>query len=136
MPLPEFKMRMTAAAALSPSEDPAKVRSAVGNILGDCKHTIEENLRSIRMSSEESASLVRIHDQLRDRHVRAAARRLLIASREGSRATLLFNRQAAHAGIVALCGSEAESPLGPIVVMIESDHLDEIVEWLTAYEVG
>ena len=48
----------------------------------------------------------------------------------------MFNRQAAYAGVLALCGSEAESPLGPIYLRIDSQDLDDVIEWLTAYEPG
>jgi predicted RNA binding protein with dsRBD fold (UPF0201 family) len=88
------------------------------------------------MTSDDSASVMRLREQLRDRHVRAAARRLFISRREGNKVTMMFNRQAAHAGVLALCGSEAESPLGPIYLSIESESLDEVIEWLTAYEPG
>jgi len=77
--------------------------------------------------------LRKIHDQLRDRHVRAAANRLLLRMRDGRRVTVLLNRQAATTGVVALCTSATESPLGPLVLEIESDTPERVVDWLTAY---
>ena len=134
MPPPEFNLRVSARASLAPSEDPAKVKTAVANVLGECRHTLEEDSRWVTMNSEDSVCLRRLHDQLRDRHVRAAARKLLLAGREGSSSTVMLNRQAAHAGVIALCGSEEESPVGPILLTIESKELDDVIEWLTAYE--
>jgi len=136
MPQPEFRLRVTVEASLALSEDPSKVRAAALNVLGECRYNINEDSRRIVMTSDDSASVTKLHDQLRDRHVRTAARRLLITRREGNRVTMMFNRQAAHAGVLALCGSEAESPLGPIYFSIESEKLDEVIEWLTAYESG
>lgn len=136
MALPDFRLRVSAEAALSPSEDPARVRTAVANVLGECRLAIEEDSRRVGMTSEDSASIMRLHDQLRDRHVRAAARKLLLRGQEGKKTTLMLNRQAAHAGVLVLCGSEGESPLGPICLIIESDRLDEVIGWLTAYETG
>ena len=136
MPLPEFHLRVSVEGAVSPSEDLAKVRMAVANVLGECRHEVEELPQMVRMTSEDSASITRLHDQLRDRHVRAAARRLLMAGREGNVATVMLNRQAAYAGVLALCGSQEESPLGPIHLTIRSEELDEVIEWLTAYETG
>ena len=42
--------------------------------------------------------------------------------RDGRRVTVLLNRQAAAAGVVALCTSATESPLGPLVLEIECDN--------------
>ena len=136
MQQPDFRVRVTAEASVAPSEDPSKVKAAVSNVLGECQVSISEDPRKIVMTSSESASLVKLHDQLRDRHVRAAARRLLITRREGDRVTVMFNRQAAHAGVLVLCGSEGESPLGPIYLSVDSESLDEVIEWLTSYESG
>ena len=136
MPQPEFRLRVTVEAALSPSEDPAKVRSAVANVLGECRRELREDPSRVRVTSDDGTSLRLLHDQLRDRHVRAAARKLLLVGRERGRTTVMLNRQAAQAGVLALCGSESESPLGPINLTIESEKLDDVVEWLTAYEAG
>jgi len=136
MPRPEFRLRVSAEAVVRPSEDPAKVGTAVANALGECRHVVEDVPQMVRITSDDGASIERLHDQLRDRHVRAAARKLLLAGREGNVSTVLLNRQAAYAGVLALCGSEEESPLGPIYLTIGSDELDDVVEWLTTYETG
>lgn len=73
-----------------------------------------------------------VRDQLRDRHVRGAARRLLLAAKEGHETELLLNRQAAAAGVVALCGSPEESPLGPIYLKLASKDIDGVIVWLTS----
>jgi predicted RNA binding protein with dsRBD fold (UPF0201 family) len=124
---------ITLHAIVSPSEDPAKVLSAARNILGDCAYEVEEGAGTLTLRSTEFACLQRIHDQLRDRHVRAAANRLLLRMREGPRVRILLNRQAAAAGVVALCTSTYESPLGPLVMEIECDRPESLIEWLTAY---
>lgn len=136
MPQPEFRMWVTVEAPLALSEDPSKVKAAVANVLGECRYRVEEDSHRIAMISDDSASLAKLHDQLRDRHVRAAARRLLISRRDRNRVSVMFNRQAATAGVLSLCGSEWESPLGPIYLTIESEQLDDVIEWLTAYESG
>jgi uncharacterized protein len=120
-------------AAVSPSEDPSKVLAAARNVLGDCAYEVEEAEGMVSLRSKELTCLQKIHDQLRDRHVRAAANRLLLRMRDGRRVTMLLNRQAATAGVVALCTSATESPLGPIMVEIETDTPDRLIEWLTVY---
>jgi uncharacterized protein len=136
MAQPDFRVRVIARAALRPTEDPAKLRNAVENILGECRHDVEEAPRSVRATSDDVASIRVLHDQLRDRHVRAAARRLLLMGRERDKSTVILNRQAAYAGVIVLCGSESESPLGPIYLTIESERVDQVIEWLTGYPEG
>jgi predicted RNA binding protein with dsRBD fold (UPF0201 family) len=35
--------------------------------------------------------------------------------------------------VAALCTSATESPLGPLVLEIESDRPEAVIDWLTAY---
>ncbi len=120
-------------ASVSPSEDPAKVQAAAKNVLGECAYEVEEVRDGFILHSDEMACLQKIHDQLRGRHVRAAANRLLLRMRDGPRLTALLNRQAAAAGVVALCTSATESSLGPLVLRMECASPEAVVEWLTAY---
>jgi predicted RNA binding protein with dsRBD fold (UPF0201 family) len=102
-------------------------------VFGDCEYTVDEGGASIRMRSSSSRCLQRLHDQLRDRHVRDAARRLMLASLEGRVLPLKLNRQAAAAGVLALCSNAVESPLGPLNLEIETDAPEKLIDWLTAH---
>lgn len=88
----------------------------------------------VEFVSDDLASLVHLRDQLGDRRIRAAARRLMEYSRHGTRTEIMINRQAAFAGVIVVCGSQDESPLGPIYLRIQSNKMDDLVGWLTAYE--
>lgn len=120
-------------ASVSPSEDPSKVLSAAEEILGECAFQVEEEKDGFVLRSREMGCLQRIHDQFRDRHVRAAANRLLLKMRDGSTLRIFLNRQAATVGIAALCASANESPLGPLILEIESERPEALIDWLTAY---
>jgi predicted RNA binding protein with dsRBD fold (UPF0201 family) len=133
---PEFPARVALEATVAPSEDPGKVLAAIKNILGEADHAVKETTRKIRVESSAPGNLDRVHDQLRDRQVRGAARRRLYAGRSGNSTTVMINRQAATAGVVALCDNEGESPLGPIYLTIESEKLEEWIQWLSDYPSG
>ena len=90
----------------------------------------------MRIFTDDPKALLRIRDQLRDRHVRSAARRRLLLNREDDSTSLMLNRQAATAGVLVVCGSPEESPLGPIYLTIESKRLDDVIDWLTSYAEG
>ncbi len=128
---PESRLELRA--TVSPSEDPRKVLAAMRQVLGDCDYAVYEGPTSIRLHSTSSHCLQRLHDQLRDRHVRDAARRLMLASLEGRVFLLKLNRQAAAAGVLALCSNAVESPLGPINLEIATDDPQQLLDWLTAH---
>jgi predicted RNA binding protein with dsRBD fold (UPF0201 family) len=102
-------------------------------VLGDCDYTVDEGPTSIRLRSVSPRCLQKLHDQLRDRHVRDAARRLMLASLEGNVVPLKLNRQAAAVGVLALVSNAVESPLGPLNLEIESEEPQKLIDWLTAY---
>ena len=125
--------RVELRATVSPSEDPQKVLAAMRQVFGACDFAVEERETSISMRSTSPGCLQKLHDQLRDRHVRDAARRLMLASLEGGRLPLKLNRQAAAAGVLALCSNAVESPLGPINVEIDAEAPERLIDWLTAH---
>jgi len=133
MAQPEPGAKIELDAMVSPSEDPAKVLQAMKNVVGDAKSEVGTNSRSAKLVTDDTMALVHIRDQLRDRHVRSAARRQMLLKRSGRTTSLMLNRQAATAGVVALCGSPEESPLGPIYLTVESKDIDAAIDWLTAY---
>jgi predicted RNA binding protein with dsRBD fold (UPF0201 family) len=130
---PEFRSRLELNATISPSEDPAKVVQALKNILGEANCEVSLTPTAVKLLTDDSKALVHIRDQLRDRHVRTAARKQMLLNSAGRSASLMLSRQAASAGVVALCGSAEESPLGPIYLTVRSDKLDATIDWLTAY---
>jgi predicted RNA binding protein with dsRBD fold (UPF0201 family) len=134
---PPSVVAITLRATVSPTEDPAKVLAAARSALGECAYEVEdggtEGDGSIVLRSKDGRCLRKVRDQLRDRHVRDAANRLLLRMRDGPRVTMLLNRQAATAGVVALCTSATESPLGPLVLVVESESPEAVIAWLTAH---
>ena len=133
MSRPEFKARLVLEATLSPSEDPARVVQAMTNVLGEARWDTSVNPGSARLTTEDPGALVYIRNQLRDRHVRTAAKKQMLQSSSDRSTSLMLNRQAAAAGVMALCGSPEESPLGPIYLTVYSEKIDAAIEWLTAY---
>jgi predicted RNA binding protein with dsRBD fold (UPF0201 family) len=105
-------------------------------IIGENARLANQSRRLARLVSEETNSLNTLRDQLRDRHIRAAARKLLLRELKGNSTSLFLNKQAATAGVIALCSSPDQSPLGPIYVTIDSRQVAAVIDWLTAYEPG
>jgi predicted RNA binding protein with dsRBD fold (UPF0201 family) len=133
MSQPEFKAKLVLEATVSPSEDAEKVSQAMKNVLGGARCDTIIGPGSARLTSEDPMALVHIRNQLRDRHVRSAARKQLLLSSSARSATLMLNRQAATSGVIAICANPEESPLGPIYLTVHSERIGEAVDWLTAY---
>ena len=133
---PDRNALVSIAASVSPTEDPHRVMGAILQALGDVPHSVRSEGSRISVESSAPGNLDRLHDQLRDRRVRATARRRLLAGRSGRRTTVMLNRQAASVGVLVLCDDEKESPLGPIFLTIRSDDLDGVIQWLTEFPSG
>ncbi|HYB76062.1 MAG TPA: RNA-binding domain-containing protein [Nitrososphaerales archaeon] len=132
----ERRVKVTLEAFVSPSEDTEKVMDALRNVLGGSPAQASEEGRMVRLVSEDAGALDLLRNQLRDRRIRGAARRVLMSGLEGDLASLMLNKQAAVVGVVALCSSPDQSPLGPIYAKLESEDISGVIDWLTAYESG
>ena len=133
MSQPEFEANLILEATLSPSEDPGKVSQAMKNVIGEVRCDEHIDPGSATLTTEDPRALIQIRDQLRDRHVRSAAKKQMLLNSSESSTSLMLNRQAAAAGVIALCGSPEESPLGPIYVRVHSKRIEAVIDWLTAY---
>ena len=129
-------MKVTFEATLAPSEDPKKVLDAMRSIFVENAVPTEKSSRMIKLVSEEASSLDVLRNQLRDRHIRGAARKLLLSELKGDSTSLMLNRQAATVGVVAVCSNADQSPLGPIYATINSKQIATVIDWLSAYEEG
>ena len=132
--MPDLPVHVTFEATISPSEDPVKVAGAVANVAAADRESVSAGAGGVRLVRDDQGALARLRDQLRDRHVRSVARRQFLVNGNGRKTSIMLNRQAAAAGVIAVCGSPDESPLGPIYLTISSPRLEEVVDWLTAHE--
>jgi len=119
---------------VNPSEDKEKVIKAIKNVIGmDGSIIVKDHnyyrLLSIRLDGIESLKVIR--EQIHSRQVMNTFRRIMNGNKDGMSTWLYLNKQAAYAGVVSVCESEDESPLGPIKITIESDDIDSLIEWLT-----
>ena len=131
-PETKLEVEVIVETAVKTTESGEKVAEAVRKLFGIQGELRVENDRVMFFSSDLE-SLRYLKDQFRDRRVRSSARRLLLTNQEdGSLQTiLLLNKQAATAGIGALCDDPRESALGPIVLRLRSSELPKVIDWLT-----
>jgi predicted RNA binding protein with dsRBD fold (UPF0201 family) len=71
-----------------------------------------------------------IYNQVRDRSITSALRKLLLIHLDENSTWFYVNKQVATKGIIVLVEDESESPLGPIRIHLKSNNLERIIEWL------
>ncbi len=106
-----------------PTEDVEKVTAAVRALFPDVQLVAEAEARVVGTTE----SLEHLREQIRHQRIRDTARRQLLAGRHGNRTTVTLSKQAAFMGIVNFAAS---SPLGDVVVEIESDELDAVIDYV------
>jgi len=115
---------------LTEAED--KVKIAVGNLFGNIltqtKSSYKGSILIAKAHGQEA--LVKLRNLFRTDRVRDAARKALLGVLKGKTISFCLNKQVAFAGHVSFSEEVAESPLGPIRVVIESENPRKLVDWL------
>ncbi len=117
---------------INPTESEEKVKQAVENMFNSLSIQVKpERIGSILVGEAKSReSLENFRAALRRDRVRAAARKFLHRKQRDNTVTFFLNKQVALTGHVSFSQETGESPLGPIKVVIESENLREIIDWL------
>lgn len=128
MNTPDLNCKIEMSCAVNPSEDPGKVKTAVTNVFPGC--TVRYENYSISAMSGSLASLEKIRESIRSRQSQKAYSRTLGRNTDGGTTWFYLNKQAAFANKVAICEDAAESPLGPIRVILASSNIERTIEWI------
>ena len=129
MQVPNITCKISGYCDIQPSEDPEKVHHALSNILIDSKIKIENN--TAKISSNNLESLGRIFETIHSRKSQRAYLRHMKRNLNDDSTWFYLNKQAAYADSVALCDESDESPLGPIKIILRSNQIEQIMDWLT-----
>jgi len=126
--LPDVTCKIEAYAAVNPSEDPEKVRLAVSHVLLDASYKYEDG--SIKATSKDLQSLAKIYDTIRSRRVIRAYRRQMRFHTHDTTTWFYLNKQAAFVDVIAICEEAEESPMGPIKIIMHSEEIQKVIDWL------
>ncbi len=131
MLIPNGTCKISAYCPIYPSEDPKKVQQALSNIFENVEIKLGKN--SIKASSENLEVLEKIFEVIHSRKTQRIYRKHLNNNLVDDSTWFYLNKQAAFVNTIALCDEAAESPLGPIKVILESDDVESVIEWLVSY---
>ncbi len=119
-------MRLRVEAEVKQTEAREKVEAAIKQIFPTLELSLIGN--SLVGESTRVESLDRLHQLLRQQSIRDSARSMMIRSRRDNIVRFMLNRQVAFVGKVSFTGGE--SPLGPIVVILEAPEIERSIDYL------
>jgi hypothetical protein len=130
MKIPDFNCKIIAYCTINSSEDPTKVEKAISNIFPDIEIQINNN--SLKATSQSLEILSNIFEVIHSRKLQYIYRRFLQKNLRDDSTWFYLNKQAAFSNMISLCNEADESPLGPIKIVLTSDHIEQIIEWLVS----
>ena len=130
MEIPDLDCQIDAYCPINPSEDPSKVKQAVSNVLPDMEIQVDDT--SLKASSQNLESLSNIYETIHSHRSQRAYRRFMKKNLIENTTWFYLNKQAALADSVVLCDEADESPLGPIKIILTSNAIEEIIDWLAS----
>ena len=128
MKIPEIACKIEAYGAVNPSEDPGKVRHAVSNVVLNADYVYKDG--SIKAISRDLHSLAKIQETIRSRRVNKVYRRQMRYNTNEDTTWFYLNKQASFVDVVAICEEAEESPMGPIKVILHSEDIQTVIDWL------
>ena len=129
MKIPDFNCQIIVYCSINPSEDLSKVKQAVSNVLTDMEIQVDDT--SLKATSQNLESLSNIYETIHSHHSQRIYRRFMNKNLRENTTWFYLNKQAALADSVVLCDEAEESPLGPIKIILTSNAIEEIIDWLT-----
>jgi predicted RNA binding protein with dsRBD fold (UPF0201 family) len=87
---------------------------------------------SLVANSNNYESLTKIYETMRSRKTKSACRRHLMRNMTEDSTWFYLNKQAAFANVIALCDEADESPLGPIKIILHSENIEDVIDWLVS----
>jgi len=120
-------------AEIRPTESEKRVVQAIKRVFFVDEVRIVELGNGTKLAvaeADEVTPLLKIYELLRRQRILDTARSVFLRNSSGSVLSVKLNKQVAYQGIVSFVDSDDESPLGAINLVVVSDKLREIIDWL------
>ncbi|MEM1742714.1 MAG: RNA-binding domain-containing protein [Nitrososphaerota archaeon] len=126
-------LKIRVEAEVYPTEDREKIVRAVKNIFPslELKSEVIGDVELVFGEGEDLSILENLKNMLKMRKIRAAARNILKQSIVDGKLVFYINKQAAFTGHASFTEPFIESPLPPIKVEVETENVEEIINWMT-----
>jgi len=130
-------MELVVKAIVNPTEDPAKVSSAVHKMVDlDLRVINEDGIDYVVGVSGSIASLSPLRDLVARLGMSRLMREMLRSNMVGDTIEIRLHKQAAYVGAISFVSHDSESPMGPITITIAAPDPEKIIEWLVPHSRG
>ena len=128
MKIPNINCEIEMSSQVNFSEDPSKIKKAIGNIF---PYSIIKNENfEIIAKSKELRSFEKIYETIHTNRSQKVYSRSLENNLKDDTTWFFLNKQAAFVEKIVICDEAEESPLGPILVTLTSSNIDEVIDWI------
>lgn len=119
-------------ADVNPTESEEKIKKALTNIFGGLTTETKPQQKITLLTAQEKGleALIMLRNLLARDKIRDAARKALRNGINGEAITVYLNKQVAFAGHASFSEPNAESPLGPIKLTIQTTDPIQLIDWL------
>lgn len=122
----ENKIEIRIKTTLNKTEDVKKIINAIKNIV---EVNCEVSDTDIKGSTDDFNKLNNLYEIFRNKQTTHIARKVLLRNSKDNVSKILFNKQAAAINSIVICEKTNESPLGPIVMEINTEDIEEFIDW-------
>ena len=122
----ENKIEIRIKTTLNKTEDVKKIINAIKNIV---EVNCEVSDTDIKGSTDDFNKLKNLYEIFRNKQTTHIARKVLLRNSKDNVSKILFNKQAPAINSIVICEKVNESPLGPIVMDINTEDVEEFIDW-------
>ena len=117
---------------INPTEDEEKIKKTIWNLFGDLSIQITPAHKGKMLTAKAKGAdtLATLKNVLRRDRICDSSRKPLRQGITENTITFYLNKQVAFAGHVSFSEAMAESPLGPIKVIVKSENPRELIDWI------
>ena len=128
--LPSVHIRVES--VVHPTEEESRVIDALKSLFPTLVFRAENLGENILLVGEEDniGGVDHIKGLILKERIVDSARKVFRSNTISQKTTVYFNKQVATVQRISFCAPEGESPLGPITLTVESDRLNEVIDWL------
>jgi len=134
-----LNVTLTAEASVEPTEDERKVERALLKLFpsGQAERRMEDGVTTaLVIHGRGFEFLSTFRNLIRQQRIRTTARAIFLRNAQEHLLRIYLNKQAAYMGRVSFCAPVGESPHGPISILLESDNVPTVIDYLAVLAPG
>ena len=116
---------------LGPTENSSYVLEALEKFFPDIEFKADASKKRVEGKGRKRRLLDDLRHKIWNKQVLDTSREMMLGRMDGDLTNLMIHKQAAYVGKLVLVNRDEESPLGAIHIEIQSNKLEELIDWLS-----